>query len=94
MQLLRISTDTANTAKLATARMVKEVPGLTMSTESRTRSDLQYRKVGEQMSASFVCIQASMTGRIDLHPPFLSSDLEEPGNDFRSNELSVQRDSA
>ena len=71
VQLLRISTDTANMAKLATARMAKEVPGLTMYTESRTRSDLQHRKVGQQLAAYLASrIQASMKGRIDLHPPF------------------------
>ena len=49
VQLLRISTDTVNMARLVTAGMAKEVPGLTMYTELRTRSNLQYRKVGLQL---------------------------------------------
>ena len=56
VQLLRISTDTANMAKLATARMAKEVPGLTMYTELRTPSNLQYRKVGLQLVATLVSL--------------------------------------
>ena len=52
VQLLRISTDTANMARLETAGMAKEVPGPTMYTELRTRSNLQYRKVGLQQLAA------------------------------------------
>ena len=44
-QLQRISTGTANMARLATARTAKVVPGLTTCTESRTRSNLHFRKV-------------------------------------------------